>query len=250
MIRTLVALAGILGLASALAFAATPAPHAKPASPRASASPSASASPAAAGASFSLGKWNVNTQSADFNFHSGDFSAPNHVHLWRNGTDINADRASGNFNRSFANLYGHVIIHDEQGSFGGLSSAKNAKAKGPSTLTADRAVLDGKTKNYTAEGHVHFVQADTVVDADKGTLDDQTHDLLLTGNVHITQGERSITAGTVHYNTITGQAHAENNVTMQFPSAFQPTVATPRPIDLKNPFAKKAASPHPSASPT
>jgi hypothetical protein len=52
----------------------------------------------------------------------------------------------------------------------------------------------------------------------------------------------------VLYNTVTGQAHAEDDVIMQFPSAINKTVATPKPLKIPNPLQRKP-KPEPTASP-
>ena len=189
----------------------------------------------------------------DVNFKSGDFSTEQHVLMTRGGGDITADRASGNYKTKQSTMYGHVVLHDTEGNFAGLSSTKPAKSRGPSTLTADQVHIDGVGKIYTATGNVHYVQADTTVNADKGVLNDLTHDLDLTGNVKIVQGERNMVANHVLYNTISGQAHAEGDVVMQFPSAVTTHVATPRPIHISNPLERhhkaETSAPAPSASP-
>ena len=202
------------------------------------------------GAAFNIGVWTVKTSTVDSNFKTGEFTAPSKVTMTREGGDVRADRASGNFNTSQATLFGHVVMHDEQGNFSALrGGAPSGPSGGPSTLTADQAHLDGKAKAYAASGNVHYTQADTTVDADKAILHDDTHDLYLEGSVHITQGARALNADRVHYNTDTGDSHAEGNVTLQFPSSFNPTLATPRPINIKNPLSHKPAAPEPAASP-
>jgi lipopolysaccharide assembly outer membrane protein LptD (OstA) len=93
---------------------------------------------------------------------------------------------------------------------------------------------------------VHYVQADTVVNADTGTLDDTAHTLLLEGAVHITQGTRSMTARKVLYNTAAGTAHAEGDVTMQFPGEIHRKLATPRPLKVpKNALTQPVSNPTP-----
>jgi hypothetical protein len=42
-------------------------------------------------------------------------------------------------------------------------------------------------------------------------------------------------AGKVLYNTQTGDAHAEKDVTMQFPGAFHRKLATPKPLKVPAP---------------
>ncbi|MGD0967873.1 MAG: LPS export ABC transporter periplasmic protein LptC [Candidatus Aquilonibacter sp.] len=230
-------------------IAATPSP--KP-SPSSSAIPSPSASPSASSNTTvsQVGVWTVRASLLDTNFKTGDFSTPQQLTMTREGGDITADRASGNYKSKSSTLYGHVVMHDTEGNFAGLSSTKPAKSRGPSTLTADQVHIDGVGKIYTATGNVHYVQADTTVDADKGVLNDTSHDLDLTGNVKIVQGQRNMAANHVLYNTITGQAHAEGDVTMQFPSAVTTHVATPKPIHIPNPLQRhKGGTPAPTASP-
>ncbi len=186
----------------------------------------------------------------DVSFKTGDFSTPNQVVMNREGGDITGDRASGNYKTKEMSLYGHVVMHDTQGNFAGLSDTKSTNSRGPATLTADQVKIDGTAKVYTATGHVHYVQADTTVDSDKGTLNDATHDLYLEGNVHVVQGDRTMAAGHVRYNTVTGEAHAEDNVIMQFPSEINSHIATPRPIHIKNPLKRSTPAPSSSPSPT
>jgi lipopolysaccharide export system protein LptA len=199
-----------------------------------------------------FGVWTVHMTEVDYNNTTGNFNTPNHVTMTRNGGDINADRADGNAQRQIATLYGNVVVHDVQGAFhsGGPVTASGNSAtasRGPATLTADRLQIDGAAKVYVALGNVHYTQADTNVTADKGTLDDAAHVLVLEGNVHVTQGSRSLAADRMRYDTVTGDAHAEGkNVILQFPSGPVPSIATPRPITIKNPLSKR--TPHPTPS--
>jgi lipopolysaccharide assembly outer membrane protein LptD (OstA) len=245
MIRSILALAGIIAIATPFANAApTPAPHPKP-SPRAAASPSPNATASAAPASFDLGVWTVHASSLDANFKSGDFSTPRKVVMTRAGGDVTADRANGNYKKQMLFLNGHVVVHDTQGSAETLAGNAPPSAPNPSTLTADQAQIDGTAKVYKAIGNVHYTLADTVVDANQGTLNDTDHTLLLEGAVHISQGERKMSAQKVLYNTDSGIAHAEGNVTMQFPSPVHRGIATPKPMKIpKNPVITQ-----PSAAP-
>lgn len=217
------------------------------AAPKPSPSPKPAAAPnaPAGGTNFDVGAWHVHASLLDVSFKNGDFSTPKQVTMTREGGDITADRANGNYKSQKATLYGHVVMHDSQGNFAGLSSTKPSQSRGPATLTADQVQIDGQAKEYTATGNVHYTQADTTVDAKKGTLNDLQHDLYLEGNVHIVQGDRTMVADRVRYNTITGQAHAEGNVTMQFPSQVSPHFATPKPIQIKNPLQKNTPQPSP-----
>jgi lipopolysaccharide assembly outer membrane protein LptD (OstA) len=254
MIRFTSALSGALVFATTLALAApprSPGPARSPAAQRSPGArprapvPSTVASPPGGQASFDLGVWTVHASSIDANFKSGDFSTPAKIVMTRVGGDVSADRAKGNYKRQMLFLNGHVVMHDSQGN--GLSSLEGsapAQSAGPSTLTADQAQIDGAAKVYKAIGNVHYVQADTVVDADNGTLNDATHSLLLEGTVHITQGMRSMTARKVLYNTETGSAHAEGDVTMQFPNEVHRGIATPKPLKIpKNGLTQPAGVP-------
>jgi lipopolysaccharide assembly outer membrane protein LptD (OstA) len=256
MIRLIAALAGALALVTALAQAAPPpspprqTPSSRPRSPNPrSPNPSAAASPNASAASFDLGVWTVHASSIDANFKNGDFSTPAKVVMTRVGGDVSADRANGNYKRQVLYLNGHVVMHDSQGtSASSLGGGAPSQPSSPSTLTADQAQIDGAAKVYKAIGNVHYVQADTVVDAASGTLNDDVHSLLLEGAVHIVQGSRSMTARKVLYNTVSGTAHAEGDVTMQFPSEMHRHLATPRPLKIpKNKLTQPVGAP--SASP-
>jgi lipopolysaccharide assembly outer membrane protein LptD (OstA) len=175
----------------------------------------------------------VKTSPLDFNDQTGDFSAPNRVVLTRNGGDVAADRANGNYKKQIATLYGHVVMHDVNGSLASsIAGAPGARSQGPSTLTTDQLQIDTNARVYTAIGHVHYVQGNTTVDADRAMLNDASHMLYLSGNARIVQGLRSIVASHISYNTLTGQGQAQDNVIMQFPSAVQPHIATPKPIRI------------------
>ena len=134
-------------------------------------SPHASPSPGSAPAAFDLGVWTVHASSLDANFKTGDFSTPAKVVMTRVGGDVTADRANGNYKKQELYLNGHVVMHDSQGGAGSLTdSGAGSHPSSPSTLTADKAQIDGAAKVYRAIGNVHYVQADTNVTADNGTL--------------------------------------------------------------------------------
>lgn len=245
MIRSILALAGVVAVATPLAVAAPPhSPRPKPTAHGPSAPPNAAANPGQA--SFDLGVWTVHASSLDANFKNGDFSTPNKVVMTREGGDVSADRANGNYKKQVLYLNGHVVMHDSQGNVESMAGGGQPRAPSPSTLTADKAQIDGTAKVYKAIGNVHYVQSDTVVNADSGTLNDSDHTLLLEGAVHITQGARSMNAQRVLYNTDTGSAHAQGDVTMQFPSPAHRTLATPRPLHIpKNALTQPVSSPPP-----
>lgn len=201
------------------------------------------------GAAMEFGVWTVHATSVDANIKSGNFTTNQKVLMTRAGGDVTADKANGNYKKSVVYLVGHVVMHDTSGNYGGLGGS-GAKANGPSTLTADRAEIDGQAKLYKAIGNVHYVESDTDVVSENGTLNDETHDLYLTGNVHITQGSRKVDADSVVYNTVSGEAHAQGNVTMQFPGQLHRGLATPKPLHVpKNPITKPVESAAPPASP-
>lgn len=243
MIRNLSASTIAFGLlAASLGATPTPkAPHAgAPAKPRPAAAPAA---PNGSATSFDLGVWTVHASSLDANFKTGDFSTPSKVVMTRSGGDVTADRANGNYKKKMLYLNGHVVMHDSQGGVG-LEEGGPSQTQGPSTLTADKAQIDGDAKVYQAIGNVHYTQGDTNVTADNGTLNDATHELLLEGTVHIVEGTRSMRAQRVVYNTQSGTAHAQGDVTMQFPGELHRRLATPKPLKVpKNGLTEPVESP-------
>lgn len=201
------------------------------------------------GTQFKLGVWTVKMTNVDANLKSGDFSTNSEIHMSRSGGDVTADRANGNAKSQDFFLYGHVVVHDNDGNFGSLTggSSQPGSNSGPATLTADTVHIETAAKTYTANGHVHYVQNDSVVDADRGVLNDLTHQLDLKGNVRVVQGDRRLESDSLLYDTVTGEAHAHGNpVTMQFPGNVNPHVATPKPIEIRNPLQHK---PKPTPTP-
>ncbi len=198
----------------------------------AAAAMAASPAPLPSGAGMMLGVWHLKTSSLDWNFKTGDFSAPSKVVLTRQGGDVTADRANGNYTKQIATLYGNVVMHDLNGTFAGLAASSVSQPRGPATLTTDELHIDWQARVYTAVGHVHYIEGNTTVDADRGMLNDVSHMLYISGNARVTQGLRSLVADRIDYNTLTGLAHAQGNVTAQFPSSVQPHIATPKPIRI------------------
>jgi lipopolysaccharide assembly outer membrane protein LptD (OstA) len=144
----------------------------------------AAAAPPRPAAGFNFSDWQVSTGELDWNYQSGAFSTPGHVHLTRTGSDIQADRANGNTKTKQAYLSGHVSLHDNNGvltNFGGASKSK------PATLTCDNLQIDGVTKIYTATGSVHFTQGGSYVTADRAIMNGFSHDLHLYGHVTLHQ---------------------------------------------------------------
>lgn len=215
-------------------------------------SPSGSPSPSPA-PSASPDDWVVHYTSADFNGKSGDFSIPGAVRVERgSGGDATADRASGNGKTKRATLFGHVVVHDVNGSFVARTGA--TQSSGPSTLTTDKLDMDDPAKRYVATGDVVYVHKDTTVDADKAVLDGNAHLLTMDGKVKILQPPKSLSADHVTYDTTTGDIHASSDpsrgVVTIFPGGPGPAIAPPKKITVRNPFSKKpAASPAPSPTP-
>lgn len=179
-------------------------------------------------------QWNLKTVQMNANMRTGLFSAPEHVLLIRaDGSTVNADRALGNYKLHQAQLYGHVNVQDAGGTLG-LRSTAAVQGKGPATLTCDELHLDDGAHTYDAMGHVHYVQSDTTIDAEKAHLNDITHQLDLSGNVHVVQGDRTLDAAQATYNTVNGLGDSNGDVTIVMP-APSPSIATPKPINVKAP---------------
>ena len=238
------------GKGHALAKAGTidfPATHPSP-SPGGSASPSPSPEPS--GSPAPPDDWIVHYTNADFNAKSGDFSIPDHVLITRTTGDVSADRASGNGKHHVASLFGDVVVHDVNGTFGTHAGASTSG--GPATLTSDRLDIDDAAKQYTATGNVHYTHNDTTADADAGLLDDTAHLLKLDGNAHVKQPPKSISADHITYDTVTGDVHAESaparGVLTIFPGGPNRGIAPAKTITIKSPFSKKP-KPTPSPSP-
>lgn len=194
----------------------------------------ASPAPNNAGNSLTSGVWHIHFKESTMNLTTGEYHINDKVRIDRPGGDATADSAYGNEKKGTLVLVGNVVAHDQQGAF----DSSKAKNKAPSTLTCDKLTVDSKAKVYTANGHVHYVQADTTSDSDSGQLNDVTHVLTLDGNVHLTQGARSVSADHMVYNTATGDVTLTGkDVIMTFPGGAGPTLATPRPVHI--PFGKK-----------
>jgi len=144
----------------------------------------AAAPPPSGAAGFNFGDWQVNTEEIDSNFQTGAFTSPVPVHLQRPGSDIRADRASGNWKTKQATLNGNVSLHDQNGVLTGTGAGGRDK---PATLTCDNLQIDGVSKVYTATGRVHFTQGGSSMTADRAIMNGFTHDLHLYGHVRIHQ---------------------------------------------------------------
>lgn len=140
---------------------------------------------APAGAGFSFSDWHVATGQLDANWQSGAFTTPGRIVLTRPGSDIQADRAVGNWKQRAATLTGHVVLHDNNGVLTNFAGQSNSHA--PATLTCDNLTIDGTTKTYVATGNVHFTQGASAVRSDRAVMNGLTHEIHLYGNVQLTQ---------------------------------------------------------------
>ena len=165
----------------------------------------------------------ITTKTIDTNLNTGDFTVPSHFDAVRTGTEISADRATGNSKKKLVHATGHVVVHRTAPVEGrGENAAKYTQE--PSTLTCDSLDVDGVRKYYVATGSVRFTQADREATADRGTLDDVTNELHLIGNVHIRDKEQYLDGTDVVYNTKSGDVKATGN-----PVIVRTPVETPTP---------------------
>ncbi len=192
---------------------------------------------------FHVGVWTVHASLLDVNFKDGDFSTPKQVTMTRGGGDITADRASGNYKskaRDALRPCRHARYRRQLRRHLQHQAREIARTL---DLTADQVHIDGVGKIYTATGHVHYVQADTTVDADNGVLNDFTHELDLKATSRSCKAIATCKRVTCSTIRVSGQAHAEDDVTMQFPSDVNPHIATPRPIHITNRIASDTRRP-------
>jgi lipopolysaccharide assembly outer membrane protein LptD (OstA) len=152
----------------------------------------------------------ITTKTIDTNLNTGDFTVPEHFDATRGGTEISADRATGNSKRKLVHATGHVVVH-RTGPLSGQGDLSNKYSGEPSTLTCDSLDVDGTRKYYVATGNVRFTQAEREATADRGTLNDVTNELHLVGNVHIRDKEQYLDGTDVVYNTRTGDVKASGN---------------------------------------
>jgi lipopolysaccharide export system protein LptA len=179
--------------------------------------------------------WSFDTADLVANLKTGDFSAPGRVHMVRaDGSTVDADRAEGNFKKRITQLYGHVMVNDATGTFNGVTATASKGAHGPAKLDCDALTVDEKSKTYVADGNVHYAQRDSTADAQHAVLNDRTHRLVMNGDVHLVRADRTMDSQVVTYDTKTGSVVANTEVRLNFPSGAHPSIATPRPIVIKN----------------
>lgn len=155
------------------------------------------------------------------------------VHLHRPGTDVDADRLSGNLGAKVYEVTGHVVVHDNP-SVDRNSATAQTESSLPIILHAERMAVDESAKRYEAQGDVTFEQGDRHGSADAATLDDVTHDLDLKGNAKVSEGDRTLSADKIHYNTGTKAFDGSGNVEIISPAPTAGPGASPAPKKKKS----------------
>jgi lipopolysaccharide transport protein LptA len=178
----------------------------------------------------------ITTRTIDTNLNTGVFSVPDHFNATRSGTEISADRATGNTKKKTVHAVGNVVVHRTASL--DVKGPASKFAQEPSTLTCDKLDVDGVRKFYTATGNVHFTQQDRDATADRGTLDDVSNELHLQGNVHVRDKEQYLDGQDVVYNTKTGDVRATGN-----PVTVRAPIATPGASSPAIPRATPTAKP-------
>ena len=214
----------------------------------------ASASPAAGGArspgaTFGLGVDHPRVGSR-CKLKSGDPARRTRVVMMRVGGGITADRSDGNYKSRVVNLCRHVVMHDSTGDYGGHGKGQQS---GPSTLTADKAEIDSKAKEYKATGSVLRVGRYERHRGDRHPQRRDARSLLARQRTWCGPRRRR---RTVHYNTVTGRRtpRAEQRHDTNWP--VQPRSPTPKPTipgsvtkPVGAPSTAPAAAPNPRNQP-
>ena len=188
----------------------------------------------------------IETDQTNSNLNTGSFTMPHRVKFFRPGTDVVGDRALGNFKAGTVTIIGHVVLHDD----GRAPEAQSAGAQpgGPSSLECDQLAVDSKRKVYVATGNVVYVQGTRRATAQSGRLDQGNHTLELTGDVHLSDGDQTMSAQTVHYDTLTKDVSTSGNpVVLTQPAAA--AAGTPEPGTTST-LPTPAAKPPPAAKAT
>jgi len=176
----------------------------------------------------------IESDVVNWNLETGTFTLPHPFVASRGGSDISADRATGNSRQKQLHAEGHVIVHQTEP----LKSSLKAEAltQQPSTLTCDKLDVDGVRKLYVAVGNVHFTQMNREATADTGTLDDANHRLHMEGHVFIRDKDQTLESDVLDYDTLTGELSAKGNVTIQSPieTAAPATGSTSSPKPKKH----------------
>lgn len=180
----------------------------------------------------------IHTDKINFNINNGDFTIPDAFSATRQGTDITADRATGNSKSKMLHAVGHVVVR-QNAPLADRGRATDLTQR-PSTLTTDTLDVDGTRKLYTATGNMHFTQeGGRDATSDRATLNDGTHKLHMEGHVHVKNGEQTISSDVLDYDTLTGQLDGNGNVTITSPvESPGPNDTIARPKKIKVPIIK------------
>jgi lipopolysaccharide assembly outer membrane protein LptD (OstA) len=187
---------------------------------------------AAAPAGVATKDFRIETDQTNSNLNDGTFTMPHQVKFFRPGTDVVGDHAKGNYKAGTVIITGHVVLHDN----GQSAEAQQAGAPaggGPATLTCDELQVDSKRKIYVALGNVVYVQGTRRATSENGRLDQGAHSLELNGNVRLADGDQTLTAQTVHYDTLTKDVSTSGS-----------------PVTLTQPATQPRSSPEPGAAST
>jgi lipopolysaccharide assembly outer membrane protein LptD (OstA) len=209
---------GALGRCALAGALATALPGIAPPSPP---SPSAPTTQFANVAGFD----HIQTDDVQYNLNTGNFTLKDRFTAVRQGTDITADRATGNSRRKLLHADGHVVVHQNEPIHGRGKASELTQE--PSTLTCDKLDVDGVRQTYVATGNMHFTQADREATADSATLDEANHSLHMEGHVHVRNAEQSIDADALDYDTLSGDVQGRGNVTIVSPVETPPAVPLP-----------------------
>jgi lipopolysaccharide assembly outer membrane protein LptD (OstA) len=160
------------------------------------------------------------TDKFNYNLNTGDFTLPGPFTAEREGTDVSADRATGNSRQKVMHAEGHVVVHQTRAP---ANSNQPGATQEPSTLTCDKLDVDGTRRLYIATGNMHFSQeGGREATADAATLDQTNHHLNMVGHVHVRNGEQTVDADHLDYDTQTGQLDGEGDVTITSPVETPP----------------------------
>ncbi|MBD5605962.1 MAG: hypothetical protein IAI48_12875 [Candidatus Eremiobacteraeota bacterium] len=177
---------------------------------------------------------NITTAHVSFNLNTGDFTIPGHFTATRQGSDVTADRATGNSHSKIMHAVGNVIVH-QNAALSGHTPSTSKLTERPSTLTCDKLDVDGTRKLFTATGNMHFSQeGGREATSDRAVLDDANHHLHMEGHVHVKNGEQSIDASVLDYDTLSGQLDGDGDVTITAP-VDTPAPGLPRPARTGKP---------------
>ena len=187
--------------------------------------------------------YQIDTTVVQYNFGTGNFTAPAKLTVTRPGLEVVADSAKGNMKTGSALLTGNVHVHDS----GGPGSAQGRNATEAATLTCDQLDVDGKADTYHATGHPHYETATRSADADDMLLDRKQKKLHLTGNVKLKDGVRSGASNNVDIDLKTGDVEMRGApVKLRAPVSPLPQ---PSPKAKAKPNSPRGPSPNATPSP-